>query len=401
MSILRTKLNTAKLIDDSIFNAASLPRFTTPQAPPNTPTTSVSASIAETQSLIQDTLLSTAKVLKKNKGALSASETLEKRWADFQEAFQKMNNAMIDNIAASLGKEPALTGAVTTLTTFYEHSATSVPQVVEFIAAATNIVILTGAGVSVSSGIPTYRGSDGTWTMGSKNYTPQEIATWDMYSKETMQCWNYFTDRSNMCAKAEPNLSHTALVELENYCKTKDKHMTLVSQNIDNLHFRAGSTHLLEIHGNMKYVRCSNPECSECNALIQRNKVTHCRTDEMEGEQDGSPQVPVCTTCQQPLRPHVLFFDESYSEELYKSASVQAAVSECDLLIVIGTMCTTSLPNRILATCGRRKIPIIDINPNPNQEIHCAPLLQLVAKSDIALPRIMAMLKKKRVDNKL
>ena len=89
-----------------------------------------------------------------------------------------------------------------------------------------------------------------------------------------------------------------------------------------------------------------------------------------------------------------MFFDESYSEDLYKAASTQAVVGECDLLLVVGTMCTTSLPNRIVATCGARKVPVIDINPNPNDKIFCAPLLQLLSKSDEALPKILLSLKK-------
>ena len=84
---------------------------------------------------------------------------------------------------------------------------------------ARNIAVLTGAGVSVSSGIPTYRGADGTWTLGSKNYTPQEIATYRMYSQETAECWKYFTERWNMCLTAQPNASHRALVDIERWVK--------------------------------------------------------------------------------------------------------------------------------------------------------------------------------------
>ena len=147
----------------------------------------------------------------------------------------------------------------------------------------------------------------------------------------------------------------------------------------------------------MKYVRCTNTacktsDCHHCNTLIERTNMTS-RTN-INGEDKDLP--PLCVACGSPIRPHVLFFDESYSEELYKSASVQVAVSECDLLIVIGTMCCTSLPNQIVATCGRRKVPIIDINPNPNNEIKCAPLLQLIAKSDEALPSIVKESNKKK-----
>ena len=105
--------------------------------------------------------------------------------------------------------------------------------------------------------------------------------------------------------------------------------------------------------------------------------------------------VPLCTECSSKMRPHVLFFDESYSEELYKIASVQKVMSVCDLLIVIGTMCNTSLPNRMIAGCGRKKIKVIDINPNANDNLTCARLMQLIYESDHALPKIITCLNKK------
>jgi NAD-dependent deacetylase len=90
--------------------------------------------------------------------------------------------------------------------------------------------------------------------MGSEHYKPQEIATWLMYSTKMKECWEYFTERYDMCRKAEPNVSHSTLVELEHYCVAQNKEFTLVSQNIDNLHRRAGSTNPLES-------KCNGEQC--------------------------------------------------------------------------------------------------------------------------------------------
>jgi NAD-dependent deacetylase len=338
-------------------------------------------SVADTQRMIASTLASTSALLARNDEVLSASASLEKKWEEFQNSYQTMMSGLIGTIAASLGVSDALGKN-------HEHTITSLSNVVEHIQRANNIVVLTGAGVSVTSGIPTYRDADGTWTFGSANYTPQEIATWGMYEKETAQCWDYFSDRYIMCRDAVPNASHKALALFEKWCLEQNKQFRLVTQNIDNLHRRAGSTKPLEIHGNITCVRCTNTECETSSTLMKRNDEVHLKTNENMGN------VPTCLSCGFKLRPHILFFDESYNEELYKSASTLSLLGECDLLLVIGTMCTTSLPNRIVATCGARKIPIIDINPNPNDDLNCAPLLQLIEKSDAALPEILSCLQK-------
>ena len=89
------------------------------------------------------------------------------------------------------------------------------------------------------------------------------------------------------------------------------------------------------------------------------------------------------------MRPHVLWFDEGYEEELYKSSSALRAIAKCDLLLVIGTMFQTNLPRKLLQQAAARGVPIVDVNPNPNNDILFAPLLQLVATSEEALPKVV------------
>jgi len=414
-----TKITTAKALDQSI-SSFKVPLLSHPNEnksslnimetkTPDSKLTSDSKtsealkSLTNSRKLIQETLDSSAKVLKRNQKTLSASEELEKKWQEFQDSFKQMTTQLISNIAANLhaeqrnlkqhGEQPEFSlEGLSFQETIYEHEPIKIPQAVKEIQKAKQIVVLTGAGVSVSSGIPTYRGNDGIWKMGSSNYKPQEIATWKMYSNKTKECWDYFAERYSMCRGAKPNISHQSIVQLESYCKRTNKSFTLVSQNIDGLHKRAGSMKTLEIHGNLKYIRCSNKECNKCNHLIERT-----RDKKIEGT-IAKQVVPLCCECSSPMRPHVLFFDESYSEELYKIASVQKVMSVCDLLIVIGTMCNTSLPNRMIAGCGRKKIKVIDINPNANDNLTCARLMQLIYESDHALPKIIKCLNKKEIE---
>merc|ERR1719343_711935 len=99
-------------------------------------------------------------------------------------------------------------------------------RVAQVLRRAKNVVVLTGAGVSAESGIPTFRGSDGYWTVGSENYRPQELATWEKFNEMPEELWRWYQYRWGICTKASPNAGHYALAELEGLIS-----MTLVTQN--------------------------------------------------------------------------------------------------------------------------------------------------------------------------
>merc|ERR1719420_2829866 len=104
------------------------------------------------------------------------------------------------------------------------------------------VVFLTGAGISAESGIPTFRGSDGFWTIGSKNYRPQEMATFEMFNKHPDQLWKWYHMRWSICRNAKPNPGHAAVVELEKLIMRQEgSSFDLITQNIDGLHLDAGS----------------------------------------------------------------------------------------------------------------------------------------------------------------
>ncbi len=222
------------------------------------------------------------------------------------------------------------------------------------------VCVLTGAGISQESGIPTFRGQDGYWVVGSAHYMPEEMATWRMFRSQPEQVWCWYLYRFGLCQGAQPNPAHHALVRLEEALGAR---FGLVTQNIDGLHLRAGSSseRTFCIHGEAARVRCAG----ECGLPIQAlpTLATACLRRSLSSSERSAL---TCPRCQDWLRPHVLWFDECYDEVYYRAESALRAADEADLLLVVGTSGATSLPRRIGDGCWRRGATIIDVNPDAN-----------------------------------
>lgn len=237
----------------------------------------------------------------------------------------------------------------TTLTTFAQNPST-------------RMTVLTGAGVSAESGIPTFRGLEGYWTLGSKEYQPQEIGAWHMFEKEPDAVWLWYLYRRGVCHQAAPNAGHTALVALEQHLGDR---FTLITQNVDGLHLRAGNSlaRTFQIHGNIDYMRCLNEACSQPISPIPDRVPAKSRDSILT---DTDRQALRCPYCQTPTRPHVLWFDETYNEEYYRFHSSIETAKQTDLLIVVGTSGATTLPHHVVNIVIERRKTVIDINPNEN-----------------------------------
>ena len=173
-----------------------------------------------------------------------------------------------------------------------------------------HIVILTGAGISAESGIKTFRASDGLW----ENHPVEDVATPEGFARNPALVHQFYNDRRRqLLSGITPNAAHQALAELNQH---PDRQVTLVTQNIDNLHQRAGSDPIYPMHGELLKIRCQVTQ-----------QLFDC-------EQDTQPEDP-CPCCQQPgnLRPHVVWFGEM---PLYMEA-IEHALSQCDLFVAIGT----------------------------------------------------------------
>ncbi len=229
------------------------------------------------------------------------------------------------------------------------------------------VLVLTGAGMSAESGIPTFRGADGYWVVGSRNYMPQEMATLEMFERAPDEVWRWYLYRFGVCRDAQPNAGHAALVTLERALADR---FTLVTQNIDGLHRRAGSERVYCIHGDAAYVRCAD-ECGlgvvDLPRFPQRGK-----DDALTAAERARLACPRCGGW---LRPHVLWFDECYDEEHYRMDSALRAAERADLLLVVGTSGATNLPTQIGRVAYQRGAALVDVNPEEN------PFATLAARS--------------------
>ncbi len=253
------------------------------------------------------------------------------------------------------------------------------------------VTVLTGAGISAESGIPTFRGPEGYWTVGSQVYHPQEMATFRMFSRRPDDVWQWYLHRATVCARAAPNAGHRALVALEKHLGAR---FLLITQNVDGLHLRAGSSpgRTYEIHGNVFFMRCA----AECQADLVP------LPSDLIGRDSGQPlaareaAILVCPACGGRTRPHVLWFDESYNEHHFRFQSALQAALDTRLLIVVGTSGATNLPNQVAWTVLNNGGTIFDINIEDN------PFSELARKSrggaffpfpsNRLLPELVAML---------
>ncbi len=220
------------------------------------------------------------------------------------------------------------------------------------------VVALTGAGISAESGIPTFRGEEGYWVVGSRNYIPQEMATREMFDRAPEEVWRWYLYRFGVCRHAQPNPGHAALVRLE---AALGDRFTLVTQNIDGLHRRAGSRRVYCIHGDAAHVRCS----AECGVgLLDLPDLPPRQKDDPFGAAER--KALTCPRCGGWLRPHVLWFDEYYDEEHYRMQSALRAADQADLLLVVGTSGATNLPMQIGRLVFHRGKAMVDVNPEEN-----------------------------------
>ncbi len=174
---------------------------------------------------------------------------------------------------------------------------------------AKSVAVLTGAGISAESGVPTFRGAGGLW----RKYRSQELATPEAFATNPELVWEFYNWRRTLIKDVEYNPAHRALVDLE----AKVPHFTLISQNVDGLHLRAGTKNLLEIHGNIWKVRCT--ECGKITVDFTPDLGTSPRCDECSGL----------------LRPHVVWFGENLDYDILQRAF--DASTTCDVMLVIGT----------------------------------------------------------------
>ncbi len=223
------------------------------------------------------------------------------------------------------------------------------------------VTVLTGAGISAESGIPTFRGPEGYWTVGSEVYHPQQMATRAMFGRNPDAVWQWYLHRATVCHAAAPNAGHLALVALEQHLGDR---FLLITQNVDGLHLRAGSLpeRTYQIHGNVFFMRCA-AECREDLIPLPAELIVRAKDKPLSPREAGRL---VCPVCGGRSRPHVLWFDESYNEHHFRFQSALQAALATRLLIVVGTSGSTNLPNQVAWTVQRNGGTIFDVNIEAN-----------------------------------
>jgi NAD-dependent deacetylase len=189
--------------------------------------------------------------------------------------------------------------------------ARDLPQdLIEALRGAERVVALTGSGISAESGVPTFREAQtGLW----ERYDPQQLATPEAFDRDPRLVWEWYEWRRKLVSEAEPNPGHLALAELERRVPS----FTLVTQNVDGLHERAGSRAVIELHGNILRSKCSRED-----VIV-----------EPEDQDESTP--PRCRHCGAFLRPDVVWFGEMLPAVAFEAAS--EATQRCDLFLSIGT----------------------------------------------------------------
>jgi NAD-dependent deacetylase len=223
------------------------------------------------------------------------------------------------------------------------------------------VVALTGAGVSAESGIPTFRGKEGYWTVGAREYHPQDLATHEAFERMPWQVWAWYLYRRGVCRAAEPNAAHEALVRLD---AALGERFALITQNVDGLHRRAGSpiARTYPIHGDIDLMRCA-AECTVDRYPIPETVPALGRGEELSAETKAEL---VCPRCNGMARPHVLWFDETYDEPRFFLDTARRIAGEAVLLLVAGTSAQTNLPWQVVTLAARAGATIIDINTEDN-----------------------------------
>ncbi|MBI5537387.1 MAG: NAD-dependent deacylase [Deltaproteobacteria bacterium] len=231
------------------------------------------------------------------------------------------------------------------------------------LASARNVLAITGAGISAESGIPTFRGAGGLW----EGFRAEELATPEAFGRDPELVWRWYRWRRDICSKAAPNPAHVALVELE----SRFEEFLLATQNVDGLHPRAGSRKLIEIHGNIDTARCT-----KCSAILPLDDAS---------EIPGS-QVPSCPRCTGRMRPHILWFGETYWPGVLDKAF--AAASRANAVLVIGTSAQVWPPAQIALQAQKSGATLIDVNPQPT-EISAAADVFLQGKAGDLVPALL------------
>jgi NAD-dependent deacetylase len=213
-----------------------------------------------------------------------------------------------------------------------------VEEVVEFLAGTGRVAVLTGAGISAESGVPTFRGKDGLW----RQYKAETLATPEAFERDPKLVWEWYDWRRGLIAPVEPNAGHRVIAGWESLFGE----MAVITQNVDGLHAKAGSQNVVELHGNIWKLRCTREGTV---GEVRDNPLPHIP--------------PVCPNCGSFLRPHIVWFGESLDPVVLGRAYELS--ESCQVMFVIGTSAVVHPAASLPYSAARAGAKIIEVNLEP------------------------------------
>ena len=233
-------------------------------------------------------------------------------------------------------------------------------ELVRILRTKPRIAVLTGAGISAESGIPTFRDKDGLW----RRFRAEELATPEAFFNNPKLVWEWYDWRRGIIGAKEPHAGHRVLARWEGHFP----HFILITQNVDGFHRRAGSQNVLELHGNIWEVRCTE------EGTVAENSESPLR------------QIPpLCPVCGAMLRPNVVWFGEALPSETLEEA--YAATASCDIMFAIGTSAYVQPAASLPLLAAERGAKIVEVNPEPTPLSSSADF-SFLAKAGEILPLI-------------
>jgi NAD-dependent deacetylase len=249
-------------------------------------------------------------------------------------------------------------------------SSENIQRAAEVLQSAKLVGVLTGAGVSKESGVPTFRDAQtGLWA----KYDPQQLATPTAFKQNPKLVWDWYQFRRDLVSQAQPNPGHRALAELEQYVPAVE----VITQNVDDLHEQAGSTNVTHLHGNIARTKCFD-NCQGEPTVIDLTTVAY----------DETP--PACPHCGAHLRPDVVWFGEILPLAALDHAKTIS--TQCDVMLVVGTSGLVTPAASLPSYAKQAGATIIEINPDYSMITRIADL-KLEGPSGEMLPQVIEVLK--------
>ncbi|HEY8416129.1 MAG TPA: NAD-dependent deacylase [Thermaerobacter sp.] len=239
----------------------------------------------------------------------------------------------------------------------------------DIVAANRRLVALTGAGISVPSGVPAFRGRDGLWS----RYDPEEVAHIEAFRRDPERVWRMLAELYRVVGAAEPNAAHRALARLEELGYLE----VVITQNVDGLHQKAGSREVVELHGS-----CREMVCLDCGARYG--------TDAIERVAAWPGRGAVRCWCGGVLKPGIVFFGEPLPE--YAFLRAWAAVQSADVLLVVGTSAEVEPAASLPGIAMEAGTTVVEINPDPVLGAH----VTIEARAEEALPELVMAVEAER-----